>query len=99
MPASIWLVLPFIGASVKGGLLPLVGGSFGSRGAVALTALSFLQLTHFQAMLLFATLVSLAFGFVSRRRPLARLKYALWSLLLFLVIGIVIAWIMYPFSR
>lgn len=50
-------------------------------------------------MLLFATLVSLAFGFVSRRRPLARLKYALWSLLLFLVIGIVIAWIMYPFSR
>lgn len=58
-----------------------------------------LHLTHFQAMLLFAVAVSVAFGFVSRRRPLARVKYILWSLFLFLLIGIGIGWVMYPFSR
>jgi hypothetical protein len=58
-----------------------------------------LHLTHFQAMLLFAVAVSVAFGFVSRRRPLARVKYILWSLFLFLLIGIGIGWAMYPFSR
>lgn len=58
-----------------------------------------LHLTHFQAMLLFAVAVSVAFGFVSRRRPLARVRYILWSLFLFLLIGIGIGWAMYPFSR
>ena len=80
------------------------GGSLAWGGSLApqlLTkaTLATLQLTHFQAMLLFAAAVSVAFGFVSRRRPLARIKYILWSLLLFLLIGIGIAWIMYPFSR
>lgn len=58
-----------------------------------------LHLTHFQAMVIFAIVVSIAFGFVGRRRPLARLKYILWSLILFLLIGIGIGWAMYPFSR
>ena len=57
------------------------------------------QLNHFQALLLFAAIISIAFGFVSRRQPLARLRYILWSLLLFLLIGISIGWVMYPFSR
>ena len=50
-------------------------------------------------MLLFALLISLAFGFLSRRRPLDRVKYVLWFLLLFLLIGIGIGWAMYPLSR
>jgi hypothetical protein len=58
-----------------------------------------LHLTHFQAMVIFAIVVSVAFAFVGRRRPLARLKYILWSLILFLLIGIGIGWAMYPFSR
>jgi hypothetical protein len=58
-----------------------------------------LQLSHFQALVLFAALISVAFGFVSRRQLLPRLKYILWSLLLFLLIGIGIGWAMYPFSR
>jgi hypothetical protein len=58
-----------------------------------------LHFTHFQSMLLFASAISIAFGFLSRRRPLDRLKYILWSLLLFLLIGIGIGWAMYPFSR
>ena len=58
-----------------------------------------LNFNHFQSMVLFALVISVAFGFLSRRRPLDRLKYILWSLLLFLLIGIGIGWAMYPFSR
>ena len=57
------------------------------------------QLSHLQAMFLFALGISIAFGFLSRRPPLERLKYVGWSLLLFLLIGIGIGWVMYPFSR
>ncbi|HYT22425.1 MAG TPA: hypothetical protein VEW05_19620 [Candidatus Polarisedimenticolia bacterium] len=57
------------------------------------------KLSHLQSMLLFALLISIAFGFLSRRRPTERVKYIVWSLLLFLLIGVGIGWAMYPFSR
>jgi NhaP-type Na+/H+ or K+/H+ antiporter len=57
------------------------------------------HLSHFQGLLLFALLVSVAFGFLSRRRPLDRAKYIVWSLVMFLLFGIGIGWAMYPFSR
>lgn len=56
-------------------------------------------LSHFQSMTLFALLISVAFGFLSRRRTNERVKYIIWSLLLFLLIGVGIGWVMYPFSR
>lgn len=58
-----------------------------------------LDLTHFQAFLLFAVVISIAFGFLGRRRPKDRAKYILWSLFLFLLVGIGVAWAMFPFSR
>ena len=57
------------------------------------------RLTHFQSMTLFALLISIAFGFLSRRGISERVKYILWSLFLFLLIGVGIGWAMYPFSR
>jgi cytochrome bd-type quinol oxidase subunit 2 len=57
------------------------------------------HLGHFQAMTLFALIISIAFGFLSRRRASDRVKYIIWSLLLFLLIGVGIGWAMYPFSR
>jgi hypothetical protein len=57
------------------------------------------QLSHFESMFLFALLISVAFGFLSRRPPMDRVKYIVWSLFLFLAIGIGIGWAMYPFSR
>jgi len=57
------------------------------------------KLSHLQSMLLFALLISIAFGFLSRRRPIERVKYIVWSLLLFLLVGVGIGWAMYPFSR
>ena len=56
-------------------------------------------LTHFQALLFFALLISLTFGFLGRRQPQDRLKYILWSLFLFLAVGVGIGWAMFPFSR
>jgi len=56
-------------------------------------------LTHLESMLLFALIISLAFGTLGRRRPAERLKYAAWSFCLFILIGVAIGWLMYPFSR
>lgn len=58
-----------------------------------------LKLSHLQAMVLFAVVISIAFGFLGRRRPADRIKYIVWSLLLFLLVGVGIGWAMYPFSR
>jgi NhaP-type Na+/H+ or K+/H+ antiporter len=60
--------------------------------------LSGIRLSHIQAMLLFALVISVAFGFLSRRPP-DRLRYILWSFALFVLIGLGIGWAMYPFSR
>ncbi len=57
------------------------------------------KLNHLQSMLLFAVLISVAFGFLSRRRLIDRVKYMVWSLFLFLLLGVGIGWAMYPFSR
>lgn len=58
-----------------------------------------LSLTHIQAFLLFAAVISIAFGYLGRRRPKDRLRYILWSFFLFLTVGVGIAWLMFPFSR
>jgi hypothetical protein len=57
------------------------------------------KLSHLQAMLLFSLVISVAFGFLSRRQPIERVKYIAWSFFLFLLIGLGIGWAMYPFSR
>ncbi len=57
------------------------------------------NLSHLQAFLLFAGIISLAFGFLGRRQPKDRIKYILLSFFLFLLVGIGIGWLMYPFSH
>lgn len=58
-----------------------------------------LAITHFQALLLFALIVSLAFAFLSRRAMRDRLRYTFWSLLVFLAAAIGVGWLMYLFQR
>jgi hypothetical protein len=55
--------------------------------------------SHFGAMVAFAVCVSVALAALARGPVAARLKYALLSLVMFLAIGVGIAWLMYPFSR
>jgi hypothetical protein len=58
-----------------------------------------LHLSHFQSLLLFAVIISLAFGTLGRRDPVERIKYAAWSLAMFVLVAIGLGWLMYPFSR
>lgn len=60
---------------------------------------SLFHFTHFQAFMFFAAVISVAFGFLGRRQTNDRIKYVLWSFLLFVVVGIGIAWAMYPLSK
>lgn len=56
-------------------------------------------MSHFAAMLAFALLVSVALGCLTRQTTAERIRYALRAFLLFVVVGVGIAWLMYPFSR
>ncbi|MDE3170332.1 MAG: hypothetical protein KGL75_09325 [Acidobacteriota bacterium] len=56
-------------------------------------------MNHFWAMVLFAALVSVALASLGRRTAKARVRYALWTLALFLIVAIALAWLMYPLSR
>ncbi len=58
-----------------------------------------IRVSHFEAMVLFALLVSVALACLGRQTLAARIKFALWSFALFFVIGVGVAWLMYPFSR
>jgi len=58
-----------------------------------------LHFSHFHSMLLFALIISIAFGTLGRRRPMERVKYAAWSFAMFLLVGIALGWLMHPFSR
>ena len=58
-----------------------------------------ITISHFWAMTLFALAVSVAFAFLTKRTAIERLKYFLWSFLTFLIVGIGIGWLMYPFSH
>jgi hypothetical protein len=50
-------------------------------------------------MALVALLISVAFGCLAQRNRAARLRQVVISFLLFMGVGIAIAWLMYPFSR
>ena len=58
-----------------------------------------MNLSHFQAMLLFAFIISLALAFLTKRKLSERVRYALWAFLAFLVVAVAIGWLMYPLSR
>jgi heme A synthase len=58
-----------------------------------------MSLSHLQALLLFAFVISLAFAFLTKRKLSERLRYALWAFLAFLIVAVAIGWLMYPFSR
>lgn len=57
------------------------------------------HLSHFPAMVIFALLVSVALASLGGHSMKQRIKYALWSLALFLALGVGLAWLMYPFSH
>jgi len=57
------------------------------------------MLNHFQTLLLFAFIASLAFAFLSKRKLGERVKYTIWAFLAFVLVAIAIGWMMFPFTR
>lgn len=58
-----------------------------------------LNLSHVQAMALFAFFTSLVFTFLSRKTRGERARYFLWTFLLFMLVGAGLGWLMYAFPR
>jgi cell division septal protein FtsQ len=50
-------------------------------------------------MLLFALLISVALAALGQRRGAERFRYAVWTFALFVLVGIGVAWMMYPLSH
>jgi hypothetical protein len=56
-------------------------------------------MSHLATMLVFAVLASMALACLTQRSTSGRIRYAVVSFVLFVLIGVGIAWLMYPFSR
>lgn len=54
-----------------------------------------LALSHFSAVLLFATFASVVFGITQRTNPRAMIKYGLYCWAMFVGIVIVASWLMW----
>ncbi len=54
-----------------------------------------MMLSHFNAVLLFATFASIVFGITQRSRPKAMLRYGAYCWVLFVVSVIIAAWVMH----
>ena len=58
-----------------------------------------INLSHFQALLIFAFVIALAFAFLTKRRAAERFRYTVWAFLMFLLVAVALGWAMYPLSR
>ena len=56
-----------------------------------------MKLSHFEALTVFAALVSVVFAITTKSTPRAQVQYGAFVFLCFLVVAIVVGWIMYPF--
>ncbi|MGA8034904.1 MAG: hypothetical protein WA823_21350 [Candidatus Acidiferrales bacterium] len=60
---------------------------------------SFVGMSHFAAMALYSALVAGALACLTQRTTAARFRYAAITFSLFILVGVGIAWLMYPLSR
>ena len=58
-----------------------------------------MPLSHFASMTLFALLVSIAFAAIGQRALAARIRRAIWSFALFMLIAVGVAWLLFPLSQ
>jgi hypothetical protein len=54
------------------------------------------RLSHFEALTVFAALVSVVFAITTKSTPRAQIQYGVFVFFSFLVVAIVVGWIMYP---
>jgi hypothetical protein len=53
--------------------------------------------SHFSALVVFASLVSIVFAIITKSTPREQVQYGIFVFLAFIAAALVIGWIMYPF--
>lgn len=56
-----------------------------------------MNLSHFEALTVFALLVAVVFAVINKNTPREQLRYGVFVFFSFLAAAIVVGWIMYPF--
>jgi hypothetical protein len=54
------------------------------------------SLSHFEALVVFALIVSTVFALITKNGPREQLRYGVFVFLSFLAVAIAVGWIMYP---
>ena len=55
-----------------------------------------MRFSHFQALLVFALIVSTVFALITKNTPQEQLRYGAFVFVSFLAVAIVVGWLMYP---
>lgn len=84
---------------MSGCLGVITTAKYSTAAIAALAGIGLMPTNHFATMLLFALLISMALAALGQRRGVERFRYAVWSFAIFVLVGVGIAWLMYPFSH
>lgn len=55
-----------------------------------------MRLSHFQALLIFASIVSIVFALITKSTARDQLRYGVFVFLSFLAVALAVGWLMYP---
>ena len=55
-----------------------------------------MNLSHFDALAVFALFVSTVFGLITKRTPREQFRYGVFVFFSFLCVAVVVGWLMYP---
>ena len=55
-----------------------------------------MTLSHFQALVIFALVVSVVFTLITKNEPREQVRYGIFVFLSFLAVALAVGWIMYP---
>jgi hypothetical protein len=55
-----------------------------------------MTLSHFEALVIFALIVSIVFALVTKNTPREQLRYGVFVFLSFLAVALAVGWVMFP---
>ena len=56
-----------------------------------------MSFSHFEALVVFALIVSTVFALITKNEPREQLRYGVFVFLSFLGVALAVGWVMYPF--
>ena len=55
-----------------------------------------MRLSHFEALVIFALIVSTVFSLITKNGPREQLRYGVFVFISFLAVALAVGWLMYP---